>query len=79
MSDSHVAWLGRLPDHWQCIPHRAIFTEVDKRGHPNESLLSVTIRRGVMPQQQLLSNSSKKDSSNENKSDYKLVLPDDIA
>ena len=42
-------------------------------------MLSVTIRQGVMPQQDLLENSSKKDSSNLDKTGYKLVRPGDIA
>ena len=42
-------------------------------------MLSVTIKRGVILQKTLLSDSSKKDSSNQNKSAYKLVCPNDIA
>ena len=36
-------------------------------------MLSVTIKKGVIRQQALLANSSKKDSSNQDKSAYKLV------
>ncbi len=42
-------------------------------------MLSVTINRGVILQKALLENSSKKDSSNKDKSAYKLVCPRDIA
>src|SRR5690606_18150912 len=41
-------------------------------------LLSVTITRGVITQKALLAASSKKDSSNADKSKYKLVQPGDI-
>ncbi|MGO3680170.1 hypothetical protein [Brevibacterium aurantiacum] len=41
-------------------------------------MLSVTIGRGVIPQADLLSSTSKKDSSNVDKSKYKLVEPGDV-
>ena len=41
-------------------------------------MLSVTITKGVIPQRTLLADSSKKDSSNLDKSAYKLVQPGDI-
>jgi type I restriction enzyme S subunit len=61
------------------LPHRAIFEEIKEQGHVNEPLLSVTIGRGIIQQEDLLANSSKKDSSNLDKSKYKLVEPGDIA
>lgn len=76
--DSGVPWLGDVPAHWDVLPHRALFREINERNHPDEPLLSVTITRGVIPQKELLTNSSKKDSSNLDKSNYKLVLPGDI-
>lgn len=42
-------------------------------------MLSVTITQGVIRQSALLSDSSKKDSSREDRSAYKLVVPGDIA
>ncbi|MEA3211693.1 MAG: type restriction enzyme subunit [Chthoniobacter sp.] len=77
--ESGVAWLGRIPAHWECLPNRALFGEVNERNHPDESMLSVTIARGVLRQADLLADSSKKDSSNVNKGSYKLVAPGDIA
>ncbi len=67
-----------MPAHWQVLPARAIFTEVDVRGFSGELLLSVTIDKGVVPQRALLRDSSHKDSSRLDKSAYKLVLPGDI-
>jgi type I restriction enzyme S subunit len=77
--DSGVPWLGQVPRHWEVKPNRALFAEVKERDHPHEEMLSVTITRGVIRQQALLADSSKKDSSNQNKTAYKLVRPGDIA
>ncbi len=77
--DSGVPWLGDVPEHWEVLPGRTLFREINDRDHPKEELLSVTISRGVVRQADLLSDSSKKDSSNEDKSAYKLVEPGDIA
>lgn len=77
-SNSPVFWLGDLPEHWLVMPHRATFREIGQRGHPSHEMLSVTIARGVIKQSSLLAGTSKKDSSNEDKSEYKLVRPGDI-
>ena len=79
MKDTGVPWLGDVPTHWDVLPNRAIFSEVKEQGYPDEQMLSVTITRGVIHQQALLADSSKKDSSNLDKSKYKLVRPGDIA
>ena len=71
-------WVGSMPSHWEILPNRALYKEVKERDHPNEAMLSVTIRQGVIRQQTLLSDSSKKDSSNLDKSAYKFVRPGDI-
>ncbi len=77
--ESGQEWLGLLPRHWSVLPNRALFNEVNDRNHPDEEMLSVTITRGIVRQSTLLANTSKKDSSNSNKSAYKLVQPNDIA
>jgi len=77
--DSGVEWLGKVPEHWAWLPNRAIFREIKDQGHVDEPLLSVTISRGIIRQEDLLADSSKKDSSNLDKSKYKLVIPGDIA
>ena len=79
MKPSGVEWLGDVPGHWAALPYRALFAEVKERGHPDEEMLSVTITKGVIPQRALLADSSKKDSSNLERSAYKLVLPGDVA
>lgn len=77
--ESGQKWLGLVPVHWEVLPNRALFDEVKDRNHPKEEMLSVTITRGIVRQKALLEGSSKKDSSNLNKSAYKLVQPYDIA
>jgi type I restriction enzyme, S subunit len=76
---SSQAWLGDVPQHWSVVPNRALFAEVKDRNHPDEEMLSVTITQGIVRQKALLEGSSKKDSSNHDKSAYKLVQPRDIA
>jgi len=77
--DSGAQWLGQVPEHWEVLPNRALFAEVKERNAPDEELLSVTITQGVIRQRALLADSSKKDSSNQDKTAYKLVQPGDIA
>lgn len=78
MRDSGLSWLGAIPEHWRLFPNRTVFQEIKKRGTDGEELLSVTISRGVIPQAELLASTSKKDSSNLDKSKYKLVEPGDL-
>lgn len=73
------AWLGAVPKHWEVLPNRAIFGEVKDRNHSDEEMLSVTITKGIVRQKTLLAASSKKDSSKQDKSAYKLVCPNDLA
>jgi type I restriction enzyme S subunit len=77
--ESGLPWLGQVPGNWSVLPNRALFAEVKDRNHPDEEMLSVTITRGIVRQKTLLAGSSKKDSSNIDKSAYKLVQPRDIA
>jgi type I restriction enzyme S subunit len=74
-----LPWLEQVPAHWDVIANRHIFAERKERGHIEEELLSVTIKQGIIRQSDLIKNSSKKDSSNEDKSKYKLVKPGDFA
>lgn len=69
-------YVSQLPAGWQLLPNIAIFRERIERGFDNEELLSVTIGKGVIRQSE---NDIKKDSSNEDKSKYKLIKVGDIA
>lgn len=77
--DSGAPWIGKVPENWDVLPNRTLFYEIKERGHIDEELISVTISQGIIRQSDLIANSSKKDSSNEDKSKYKLVMPGDIA
>ena len=79
MKDSGIEWLGEVPTHWEVLPNRMLFEEIKERDCPEEPMLSVTIKHGVIRQKDLLEDSSKKDGSNLDKSAYKLVRPGDIA
>ena len=79
LKPSGVVWLGEVPAHWEVLPNRAVFIEVNEQNHPDEQMLSVTITRGVIRQKELLKDSSKRDASRLDRSSYKLVQPGDIA
>ena len=76
---SGVSWLGNVPAHWDVLPNRAIFAEVAEQNCPGEQMLSVTITSGVIRQQELLEDTSKKDSSRLDRAAYQLVQSGDIA
>jgi type I restriction enzyme, S subunit len=69
-------YVSQLPEGWQLLPNIAIFRERIERGFDKEELLSVTIGKGVIRQSDV---DIKKDSSNEDKSKYKLIKVGDIA
>lgn len=67
-------YVKQIPEDWQLLPNIAIFEERNEKGQINEELLSVTIGKGVIKQSDL----NKKDSSNPDKSNYKLVEIGDV-
>lgn len=77
--NTNIQWLGEVPQHWSVLPNRALFREIIEKNHPDEPMLSVTIQRGVISQEELLKGTSKKDQSNLDRSSYKLVTPNDLA
>ena len=76
--ESGVPWLGKVPEHWEIRQNRELFAVINDRHRSEEQMLSVTISRGVVCQRDLLHSGGKKDGSNEDKSNYKLVLPGDL-
>lgn len=73
-----LPWIEEIPSHWEIISNRYLWVERNEKGFINKDLISVTIKNGVLPQSELLKNSSKKDNSNLDKSKYKLVMKNDI-
>lgn len=68
-------YIDRLPVDWDLLPNIALFEERIERGHPDEDLLSVTIGKGIIKQEDI----DKKDTSTSDKSKYKLIYPGDLA
>lgn len=73
---SGVDWLGDIPANWDVCRNIGLFDERKEINQPDMELLSVTINRGVIRQEEI---TEKKDSSNEDKSKYKVVRKDDLA
>ena len=61
-------------DEWKTVKIKDIFDERSEKGFDDLELLSVTLNDGVIKRSEIES----KDNSNENKSNYKHVLPDDL-
>ncbi|MDP2704444.1 MAG: restriction endonuclease subunit S [bacterium] len=74
--DSGVEWVDRISMEWQMIRNLGIFSERVERARGEEKLLSISISRGVTTQEDL---DTKKDGSNDDKSNYKIVEPNDVA
>jgi type I restriction enzyme S subunit len=77
--DASHSWEGQVPAHWRLASMRALAREVAVSGVPDEQMLSVSIKHGVTPQSVVLAQSGKRDSSNVDRSSYKLVEPGDVA
>lgn len=51
MRDSGIPWIGEVPEGWECIKGKFIFTQRNERGNTkNLTLLSPTQKYGVIPQ-----------------------------
>ncbi|MBF7045926.1 restriction endonuclease subunit S [Campylobacter volucris] len=69
--DSGIEWLREIPQNWEIVPIRYCFNEFNVRCNDNNyPLLSVTIANGVVYQNDI---TNKKDTSNDDKSNYKIV------
>lgn len=47
--DSGLEWLGRIPDEWDAVKMKYLFRDVSIKNKPEETLLSVTQDKGVVP------------------------------
>jgi type I restriction enzyme S subunit len=68
-------YIDKIPVGWELLPNIALFDERIQRNNIDQQLLSVTITKGVILQDDI---ENKKDSSNEDKTSYKLVKSGDI-
>lgn len=68
---SGIEWLGEIPQSWKNVSIRSCFTESNQRCNTDSyPLLSVTIANGIIYQDDI---ENKKDISNDDKSNYKIV------
>ncbi|ENN9469904.1 restriction endonuclease subunit S [Campylobacter upsaliensis] len=68
---SDIEWLGEIPQSWENVSIRSCFTESNQRCNTDSyPLLSVTIANGIIYQDDI---ENKKDISNDDKSNYKIV------
>ncbi|EAJ0468812.1 restriction endonuclease subunit S [Campylobacter upsaliensis] len=68
---SGIKWLGEIPQSWKNVSIRSCFTESNQRCNTDSyPLLSVTIANGIIYQDDI---ENKKDISNDDKSNYKIV------
>ena len=74
--DSGVEWLGEIPAHWEVCRNLGVFDERKECNQPEAEMLSVTVSQGIIRQSEI---TTKKDSSNEDKSKYKVVRVGDLA
>jgi type I restriction enzyme S subunit len=74
--DSGVEWLGEVPEHWEVRRNLGVFHERKECNQPGAELLSVTVSQGIIHQSEI---TAKKDSSNDDKSKYKVVKVGDLA
>ncbi|EPB4328747.1 restriction endonuclease subunit S [Campylobacter upsaliensis] len=74
---SGIEWLGEIPQSWENVSIRSCFTESNQRCNTDSyPLLSVTIANGIIYQDDI---ENKKDISNDDKSNYKIVLLNAVA
>ena len=65
---------AEFDDEWKMVKIKDIFDERSEKGFDDLELLSVTLTDGVIKRSEI----EAKDNSNENKSNYKHVLPEDM-
>lgn len=74
--DSGVEWLGDVPAHWEVKKMKFLFTDTSIKNKPNETLLSVTQNRGVIPRDWLEERTVMPSGSLET---FKFIEKDDFA
>jgi len=78
MKDSGVEWIGEIPEHWKIVANRSLFEERDEPGNEFLPILSVSIHTAVSSEELEEDENIRGRIRIEDKSNYKLVLPNDI-
>ena len=74
--DSGVEWLGEVPSHWEVKKMKFLFQDTSIKNKPDETLLSVTQNRGVIPRDWLEERTVMPSGSLET---FKFIEKDDFA
>lgn len=53
MKDSGIEWIGEIPEGWELIKAKYLFSQRNEKGNSTLVLLSPTQKYGVIPQSQL--------------------------
>lgn len=54
MKDSGVAWLGKVPAHWDVVQSRRLFSERNQSAFAGEAQLTVSQKYGLLPQAEFM-------------------------
>lgn len=54
MKDSNVAWLGKIPAHWDVVQSRRMFDERKEKARPGDVLLTASQKYGMIPQSEFV-------------------------
>jgi len=52
--DSGVGWIGDIPQHWDCLPGKRLFSQRREAALPEDEQLSATQKYGVIPQRMFM-------------------------
>jgi len=78
MKDSGVAWLGKVPAHWEVVRLGILFREVSESGNDELPVLRVSIHDGVSDREFDEEELDRKVTRSEDRSKYKRVEPGDL-
>ncbi len=78
LTDSGVAWLGKVPTHWQTSRLANLFADTDERGSDELPVLTVSIHDGVSDDELDEEALDRKVTRSDDKTKYKRVAPGDL-
>lgn len=78
LKDSGVEWIGEIPEHWEAVSNRILFQERNEPGNESLAILSVSIHTAVSSEEMSGDENIRGKIRIEDKSNYKLVKPNDI-
>jgi len=78
LKESGVEWIGEIPEHWEAVCNRILFQERNEPGNETLTILSVSIHTAVSSEELSDEDNIRGKIRIEDKSNYKLVKPNDI-